>query len=246
MMATNQTATEAEIDPKTYTAMNPKDRTESANNRVFRGTARRDTVAKILENGWINGAVCDGRYTDDYKRDAATNFGRGSVSAEHILEKMDITNPSNCWVDQLEDGRQVITIYWSFMSFKVSLDLRNVMFTFDLESDDTEADAEDDEPQDVDPELTAGEVFGNLSEGDKVIWDAKSKPLEVTVGYETAKDMQGDNVDYEPDVWLKGPRGGEKQLRRSERNPDNVIVSNMSMSSRPEVATGFKRIEKSE
>jgi len=238
-MATATQNADSEVDPKTYTAMDATDRSESDNNVVFHGTARRDTVEKILENGWINGAVCTGRYTDDYGYDYATDFGRGSVSAEHILKKMDRSNPK-CWVEQVEDGRQIVTVYWSFQTFKISLDLRNVLFRFSVE-DDTE-DREADEPQDVDPDLTACEVFEELSEGDKVVWDGKSKPLTVTVGYDAAKEMQGDDVDFDPMLWLEGPRGGEKMLNRN-MDAGTLTVSTMSMSNSPEVVKGFKRVE---
>ena len=243
MMETATQNADSDVDPKTYTALNATDRSDTSKDAVFHGTARRDTVEKILENGWINGAVCTGRYTDDYKRDAANDFQRGSVSAVHILEKMDRSNPK-CWVEQVEDGRQIITIYWSFQTFKISLDLRNVLYRFEI--DDGEDEDEEDEMPDTDPERTPGEVYETLEEGDKVIWDGKSKPLEVTIGYEAAKEIQADHVDFEPTVWLEGPRGGEKQLRRSERNPDTVTVSSMSMSSRPETASGFKRGEKAD
>jgi len=103
---------------------------EGSNDNCLSGTARRDTVETILENGWVDGAVCEGRYTDDYRRDAAQDFRKGRVSSEAVLDEMAQTPPKRCWVKLKDDGRQVLVVYWSFQSYAVSLDTRQVRFDF--------------------------------------------------------------------------------------------------------------------
>lgn len=116
-----------DADLKTYTAMNVR---EGSNDNRLSGTARRDTVEKILENEWVDGAVCEGRYTDDYKRDAARDFGKGSVSPAAVLESMEQVAPKRCWVKLKDNGRQVLVVYWSFQSYALELDTRQVRFDF--------------------------------------------------------------------------------------------------------------------
>jgi hypothetical protein len=237
-MATSQPAAD-DADPKEYTAIDPH---EAASTRARKkGTARTDTVERILQNGWIDGAVCGGRYTDDYKRDEARNYDKGPVTAQAVLDAMDRVSPKRCWVEERNDGRQVVTVYWDFQSYEISLDLRSVMFTFDLE-DDSEDDSKDDE-EPPEPNGTPGEVFETLSTGDMVIWDGKSKPLEVTAGYEEAKEMRDSELDIEPTICLKGPQGGEKMLQRSEKNPDAVSVSTWSLSGSPETVSGLRVVD---
>jgi hypothetical protein len=233
-------------NPKSYTAINAREGNQS-NGVVARGTARRDTVAKILRNGWVNGAVCDGRYTDDYKRDEARNYDKGPVPVDAILSAMDRTNPRNCWIKQMADGRQLIVVSWGFMSYIVSLDKRNVIFTFDID-DDSENDEQADDPE---PQGTPGDVFEQLSTGDTITWDGKKQPLTITVGYDDAIETREEQLsedeiaemDIPPTLWVEGPRGGEKMLNRSTDNPDVVTVSTMSMSSRPETVSGLRIID---
>ena len=127
MMARSATPPADSTDPKTYSAMNVR---KGSNDNRLSGTARRDTVETILENGWVDGAVCEGRYTDDYRRDAARDFGKGCVSSKAVLDEMAQTPPKRCWVKLKDDGRQVLVVYWSFQSYAVSLDTRQVRFDF--------------------------------------------------------------------------------------------------------------------
>lgn len=124
-MATSQTNS-----AKTYKAMNTRDTSARDNDEVRHGTVRKDTTKKILRNGWIETAECDGQYTDDYKRDEARNYGKGPRTADAILEACDRVDPSNCWVKEYEDGRQEITLWWGFQSYTVELDQDAVTFEF--------------------------------------------------------------------------------------------------------------------
>lgn len=224
----------ASTSPKQYEAMNVDDRRDHSNGRMYRGTARRDTVRRILENGWVDGAVCEGRYTDDYKRDAARNFDKGAVDPQEVIDAMDRVDPKHCWIALHEDGRQVICVYWSFQSYSVEIDTRKVRFNFD--TDDEEAAEDDEDGEEVLLTGDAVDVFEELSEGDAVLWDGKSQPLTVTIGYEEARERiaEFEHVDS-PEVWLEGPRGGEKRLTRSN---GSVFVSTFSLSS-----SGRDRVE---
>jgi len=217
----------ASTSPKQYEAMNVDDRRDHSNGRVYRGTVRRDTVRRILENDWVDGAVCEGRYTDDYRRDAARNFDKGAVDTQEVINSMERVAPKHCWIALREDGRQVITVYWSFQSYSVEIDTRKVRFNFD--GDDKEAADSDEDGEQAVVTGDAVDVFEELSEGDAVLWDGKSQPLTVTVGYEAAKERiaEFEHVDS-PEVWVEGPRGGEKRLTRSDRS---VFVSTFSLSS---------------
>jgi hypothetical protein len=105
-------------------------RADNPSNEVLHGTARSDTARRILEKGWTNAAVCEGRYTDDYKRDMAMDFGKGIVSEQAILDAMDRVSPTHVWVKQLESGRQRLIFYWGFQSYTAELDGRYVEFDF--------------------------------------------------------------------------------------------------------------------
>lgn len=235
MSATTQQP--ADANPKTYTAINARE--SSKTDLVAKGTARKDTVERILRNEWVNGAVCREELSDDYKRDAARNFGKGSVSTDYILDKMDTVDPKHCWVEEDTDGRQLITVYWSFQRYDIVLDLREVRFAFDVEDEDADEDTdEDDHPE---PAGSPAEVFEMLETDDSVIWDGKSKPLKVTTGFEDAKERQADGIDFEPAVWLEGPRGGEKRLRRSENG--TVRVDAFTMSSSPSAISGLRIVD---
>ena len=237
----------ASTSPKQYEAMNVDDRRDHSNGRRYRGTVRRDTVRRILENGWVDGAVCEGRYTDDYKRDAARNYNKGAVDTQEVINAMDRVAPKHCWIALREDGRQVITVYWSFQSYSVEIDTRKVRFNFG--ADDEEADEEDaDGDEGGEQAIVTGDavdVFEELSEGDAVLWDGKSQPLTVTVGYEAAREQiaEFDHVDS-PEVWVEGPRGGEKRLTRSD---GSVFVSTFSLSSSGrEAVEGLRVVERDE
>jgi len=124
-MAQSKTAT-----PKTYKAMDPRDVVGRKTTAVRRGTVRKDTAKKILRNEWVKSAHCDGQYTDDYKRDAARNFGKGSRTAEAVLDACDPVDPRNCWVVEFEDGHQELELHWSFQDYTVTLDGDAVRFEF--------------------------------------------------------------------------------------------------------------------
>jgi hypothetical protein len=116
--------------PKTYSAMDPRDFSDHDNEEVRRGTVRKDTAKKILRNGWIESAECDGQYTDDYKRDAARNFGKGPRTAEAVLDACDPVDPRNCWVTEYEDGSLELELHWSFQDYTVELGTDAVTFEF--------------------------------------------------------------------------------------------------------------------
>lgn len=235
MSATTQQP--ADANPKTYTAINAGE--SSKDKVVTTGTARKDTVERILQNGWVNGAVCRRVLTDDYRLDIARDYQKGSVSTEHILKKMDMVNPNHCSIDEYTDGSQRITVCWSKRTYEVVLDLRDVRFTFNV--DDEDAGEDSDKEDTPEPAGTPAEVFEMLETGDSVIWDGKSKPLTVTTGFEDAKERQADGIDFEPAVWLEGPRGGEKRLRRSENG--TVTVDAFTMSSSPSAISGLRIVD---
>lgn len=230
------TTTPADADPKTYQAMNVRERNK--NSVLRRGTARRDTVKRILRNGWTDATVCRRELTDDYKRDMARNYDRGPVSPEYIIDKMETTNPKHCWVEQRADGREVILVCWSRRSYEITLDTRQITFDFGIDED--EGDGNDTEQDLPEPAGTPGEVFEQLETGATVIWDEKEKPLEVVVGYEKAKSAQPDNVSIEPTIHLEGPRGGAKILQRSDANPDTVTVTTRSLSTSQTTISGLR------
>lgn len=120
----------SETTPKTYSAMDPRDVSGRETGAVQRGTARTDTAKKILRNGWIESAHCDGQYTDDYKRDAARNFGKGPRTAEGVLDACEHVDPRNCWVQEYEDGTLELELHWSFQDYTAVLDTDKVTFEF--------------------------------------------------------------------------------------------------------------------
>ena len=114
---------------KTYKAMNVSD---GRSNSVARGTVRIDTAKKILRNGWTDAVVRDHRLTDDYKRDMANDFGsERDISEEYLLGELeDGPEPKRIWVDKMEDGRQILIFYWSFMEYQAEVNISEVQFDF--------------------------------------------------------------------------------------------------------------------
>lgn len=114
---------------KTYKTITAREVTGSGD-EVRKGTVRKDTAKKILRKGWIDSARCKGQYTDDYKRDAARNFGKGERTADALLDACDPVDPRRCWVVEYEDGRLELQMHWSFQDYSAFLDTDAVTFEF--------------------------------------------------------------------------------------------------------------------
>ena len=82
---------------------------------------RRGAMLKILRSGKVR-VTCKGSYTDDYKYDADTNFGRGVLSDDAVARlARDIErSPSGWWCSayQRDEGELHLGCH-SFKSYKL-------------------------------------------------------------------------------------------------------------------------------
>lgn len=74
-------------------------RAEEKGKNWIGATIRQDVVKRAIERGEFERIECAYHYTDDYAWDYANNFGKGEVTAKHILDKYEIFKPT-CWVDR--------------------------------------------------------------------------------------------------------------------------------------------------
>jgi hypothetical protein len=93
-------------------------RTEGKRKNWMCATIRQDVVRRAIERGEFEKLECAYHYTDDYAWDNANNFGKGEVSAKHMLEKYEILKPT-CWVDRekkIVNGKECYVISILFHS----------------------------------------------------------------------------------------------------------------------------------
>lgn len=70
-------------------------------------TIRQDVVKRALERGAFLKAKCRFSYTDDYAWDNANNFGKGEVSGETIVDKMNFVGADRCSVKKEENHYEI-------------------------------------------------------------------------------------------------------------------------------------------
>ncbi|MEJ1517638.1 hypothetical protein R3O67_30955 [Bacillus cereus] len=70
-------------------------------------TIRQDIVKRALERGAFLKAKCRFYYTDDYAWDNANNFGKGEVSGETIVDKMNFVGADRCSVKKEETHYEI-------------------------------------------------------------------------------------------------------------------------------------------
>ncbi|MCU7667556.1 hypothetical protein [Bacillus thuringiensis] len=70
-------------------------------------TIRQDVVKRALERGAFLKAKCRFSYTDDYAWDNATNCGKGEVSGETIVDKMNFVGADRCSVRKEETQYEI-------------------------------------------------------------------------------------------------------------------------------------------
>lgn len=79
-------------------------------------------VVRALWNGQFHSLQCDGRYTDDYAFDAATNFGKGEIKNARAFCKRLIEDPSGWWASS--SGAAISICCHSFDSNSFTADLQ--------------------------------------------------------------------------------------------------------------------------
>jgi hypothetical protein len=92
-----------------------------------------NSIQTILENDWVNATVCRGDYSrsGDGESHSQNRFlPDGPVSPAAPLNELKAIQPKTAWVDQKVDGRQVVTLYWGYTSYIISLDLRKAIYSF--------------------------------------------------------------------------------------------------------------------
>ena len=85
-----------------------------------RGQIRRPTLLKLLRSGKV-AVKCTGRYTDDYAWDAATNFGKCTLSpeaVEKLAERIE-RSPSGWWASPNSREPHIDLGCHSFLSYDI-------------------------------------------------------------------------------------------------------------------------------
>lgn len=70
-------------------------------------------VKRALANGQFVDLKCEGRYSDDYKYDSDSNFGRGVIQALPLLKDL-IASPSGWWTNLAPENLRVAVCCHSF------------------------------------------------------------------------------------------------------------------------------------
>ena len=78
-------------------------------------------VVRALMSGQYTSCTCDGRYTDDYRGDAANNFGKGEADAQDLAEKL-VDSPSGWWVSPGRNGKIGVSCH-HFLNYSFSFSL---------------------------------------------------------------------------------------------------------------------------
>lgn len=82
-------------------------------------------VARALVNGQCADLKCTGRYSDDYARDAAEDFGRGEIRSALAFAQRIVEFPSGWWCSADGAGRvSVCCHHFDNNSFRLDLDAR--------------------------------------------------------------------------------------------------------------------------
>lgn len=86
-------------------------------------TIRQDVVKRALERGAFLKAKCCYSYTDDYAWDNANNFGKGEVSGEVIVDKMNSIGADRCYVEKKETHYEISIIIYQNLAYDVYVPL---------------------------------------------------------------------------------------------------------------------------
>lgn len=86
-------------------------------------TIRQDVVKRALERGAFLKAKCCHHLTDDYAWDSVNNFGKGEVSGEVIVDKMNSLGADRCYVEKKETHYEISIIIYQNLAYDVYVPL---------------------------------------------------------------------------------------------------------------------------